>query len=113
MEVLGVMDLDPDPIEVLGAIRDSFQDASFVYKNGSCFALYRILKVIFPHARAWTNIDHVWIEINGKFYDIDGARSAGSDGLMPMDEDTRMFERAHRWAWRSNWRIGKDGKVKQ
>jgi len=95
----------PFPLEVCGAIRDSFQDAAFVYTNGSCFAFYQILKSIFPQARAWSNLDHVWTEIDGKWYDINGLRKAGSKGLSPMDQDTSLFDRAYMWKHRSGWRI--------
>ncbi|GLQ20523.1 hypothetical protein ACFFUB_00565 [Algimonas porphyrae] len=96
---------EAEPLQVIGAIRDSFQDAAFVYKNGSCFELYRILRTIFPEARPWTNFDHVWVEIAGKLYDIDGLRSAGTEGLSPMWGDTALMERAHGWKWRSVWRV--------
>jgi len=95
----------PDPQEVCGTIRVSFQDAGFVYTNGSCFAFYQILKTIFPQARAWSNLDHVWTEIDGKWYDIHGIRKEGSKGISPMDEDTALFSRAFQWKHRSSWRV--------
>lgn len=98
-------DSEPEPLIVIGSIRDSFQDAGFVYKNGSCFAFYQILKTIFPQARAWSNLDHVWTEINGKWYDIDGIRAEGGEGLSPMDEDVALYNRACQWKYRADWRV--------
>ena len=96
---------DPDPLEVCGAIRDSFKDAAFVYTQGSCFAFYQILKTIFPQAVPWTNVDHVWTEINGRLYDINGRRKSGYEGLTKMTDDPRLMERAHKWKWCSSWRV--------
>lgn len=93
------------PISVCSAVRRSFLDAAFVYKNGSCFEFYLILRAIFPTAEAWTNIDHVWAKIDGKFYDIDGERKEGAAGLFNMMDDKRMYKRAHGWSERSSWRI--------
>lgn len=94
-----------DPDVVIGFIRESFQDAAFVYTNGSCFEFYKILKSIFPQAEAWWNVDHVWTEIDGVWYDITGRREEGSDGLTLMKIDQRAYERANEWKHRSLWRI--------
>ena len=99
------MDREPEPDVIIGLIRNSFQDAAFVYTNGSCFELYKILKAIFPHAKAWTNHDHVWTQIGSVWYDINGKREAGSEGLLLMEDEPKMFERAHHWTHRSSWRI--------
>jgi len=99
------MSQDPEPDVVIGFIRNSFQDAAFVYTNGSCFEFYKILKSIFPQAQAWWNIDHVWSEIDGEWYDINGRREAGSDGLTLMKMDKRAYEDAHKWKHRSLWTI--------
>ena len=92
------------PTKVCGRIKNSFKDAEFVYKNGSCFELYRILKEIFPQAIAWTNIDHVWTEINGEWYDIDGKRKEKSEGLIKMKEHG-MCESACLWKNNTTWRV--------
>ena len=91
-----------DPQKVCDAIRNSFKDAEFVYKNGSCYEFFKILRTIYPDAKPWTDIDHVWTELNGKFYDIDGLRIEGSEGLM---DEACLFKKAHRWSSRSTWRI--------
>lgn len=96
---------EPEPLQVIGAIRESFQDAGFVYTNGSCFAFYQILRTIFPQAKPWTDQDHVWTEIDGKFYDVNGVRVNGAAGLLPMADDPAMMARAHGWKWRSRWRV--------
>ena len=80
--------------QFLGVGRNSFDAASFVYKNGLCFEFHKILRSIYPEAVPWTNIDHVWTEIDGKFYDIDGIRLSGSEGL---SKDFELFKNTHRW----------------
>lgn len=95
----------PDPLHLIASIRGSFLDASWVYKNGSCFEFYKILRCVYPRAIPWTDIDHVWTEIEGKLYDIDGLRIEGSEGLINMFTDPRMLRRAHRWTDRSKWRV--------
>ena len=95
----------PEPLEVIGAIRDSFADSTFVYTNGSCFSLYRILKTIFPEAEAWTDMDHVWTKIGEDFYDIYGVREGAGKGLVRVSESPGGEVAAHSWSWRSRWRI--------
>lgn len=58
--------------DVITAIRESFNGADYVYTNGSCYKFYKILKTIFPNAKAYYNSDHVITKINGKYYDITG-----------------------------------------
>lgn len=94
-----------EPEVIIGLIRDSFKEANYVYTNGSCFELYKILKSIFPSAVAWSNHDHVYTEINEIFYDINGRRELGSEGLYKMSDEPRQFEKAHNWKYRSTWRL--------
>lgn len=60
------------PIELIGAIRNSFKQSVNVYTEGGCYQFYKILKVAFPQAKAYYDSDHVITEIDGKFYDITG-----------------------------------------
>lgn len=95
----------PKPVVICGVIRRSFYDAAFVYKNGSCFEFHLILRSIFPQAKPWTNIDHVWSEIDGEFWDIDGRRKEGAKGLFSMADEPRILRNAFRWKRRSSWRV--------
>lgn len=53
-------------------IRESFKGSEIVYTQGSCYKFYKILKQVFPEAKAYYNSDHVLTEIGGRFYDITG-----------------------------------------
>lgn len=59
-------------LNIIGEIKSSFKQAEFVYTNGSCLNFFCILRLIFPEAKAWFNVDHIITEIDGKFYDING-----------------------------------------
>ena len=93
------------PEEFCRIVRESFDQSEFVYKNGSCFEFFLMLKFIYPEAEPWTNIDHVWTKIGEKFYDIEGVRKEGSDGLFPMNEDPRLLRNAYEWKALSSWKI--------
>jgi len=93
------------PLAFIERVRESFKDSSFVYKNGSCFEFYLILRSVFPGAVAWTNLDHVWTEIDGRLYDIDGLRLEGKQGLLKMADDRALFRRAHNWKRGTRWRV--------
>jgi hypothetical protein len=74
--------------EVLGFIatlRDSFEGATTVYNQGSCYRLYLLLAQVFKDAQAWTDGNHVVTRIAGRFYDISGEVSGV--GFHPMSED--------------------------
>jgi len=96
---------DISPLVICERIRESFKDAGFVYKNGSCFDFFLILRSIFPQAVAWSNLDHVWTEIDGRFYDIDGLRLSGSRGLSRMKDDESLYRRAFHWKRGTRWRV--------
>lgn len=60
--------------EFLKELRDSADIQYKIFTEGSCFRLYKILKVVFPEAKAyWSDLDnHCITKIDGKFYDIGG-----------------------------------------
>jgi len=101
----------PSPLKVISAIRGSFKDSPYVYKNGSCYEFYKILRTIYPQAVPWTDIDHVWTEIDGKWYDIDGLRLKGSEGLFDMRTEPRVLKNAEKWSSRPSWRVNGDGEI--
>lgn len=58
---------------LLKKIRESFAGAATVFKRGSCFQLYEIVKVVFPDVRPYLyNEDHIYIDLHGSFFDING-----------------------------------------
>tara|TARA_R110000851_G_scaffold96879_1_gene210100 strand:- start:69 stop:392 length:324 start_codon:yes stop_codon:yes gene_type:complete len=58
----------------LKELRDSADIQSKIFTKGSCFRLYKVLKVVFPDAKPyWSDIDnHCITKIEGEFYDIGG-----------------------------------------
>ena len=58
----------------LKELRDTADIQSKIFTQGSCFRLYKVLKVISPKAQAyWSDIDnHCITKIEGEFYDIGG-----------------------------------------
>ncbi len=63
-----------NPAKLIKAIRKSFIGSEQVYTQGSCFALFRILKVAFPRAKPYWSSDatHCITRIASKYYDIGG-----------------------------------------
>ncbi len=59
-------------IEFIRTIRESFIGSSTVYTRGSCFQFYRILKLVFPEAEAYYDMNHVITKIGVHYYDING-----------------------------------------
>lgn len=78
-----------DPLALIEAIRDSTPYMHVIYRFGSCWKFYKILKVVFPEAEPYYVYDHetshVVTKINGKFYDITGEVDYGHRCL-PFDE---------------------------
>lgn len=60
--------------EFLKELRDSADIQFKIFTEGSCFRLYKILKVIFPTAKAyWSDLDnHCITRIGKEYYDIGG-----------------------------------------
>jgi hypothetical protein len=65
-------------------VRDSFDDSVRVYTEGSCLHFYLILKEVFPNAKPWLceQEQHIYTEIDGKFYDIRGAHERDKLGSL-------------------------------
>ena len=60
------------PLALITAIRESHPDMVELYTKGQCYAFHRILKTMWPDALAWYANDHVYTEIDGLYYDIQG-----------------------------------------
>lgn len=91
-----------DRVEAMcAAVRNSFPGAELIYTRGGCWSFFVILRTAFPSARPFYDhrIGHVFAEVDGRYYDITGRRSAGRAGLVEMDRT--LIAGAHRWAGRS------------
>lgn len=61
------------PIYFIKLIRESFVGSETVFTSGSCYQLYKILKSVFPNAKAYViNENHIVTRIGINFYDING-----------------------------------------
>ena len=58
----------------LKELRDSADIQFKIFTEGSCFRLYKILKIIFPDAKPyWSDLDnHCITKIKNEYYDIGG-----------------------------------------
>lgn len=58
----------------LKELRESADIQFKIFTEGSCFKLYRILKIVFPKAKAyWSDLDnHCITKVGDEFYDIGG-----------------------------------------
>lgn len=87
------------PNNLISAIRDSFDNAEYVYTNGSCYKLFNILKVVFVDAEAYYDPieGHVYTKINNQFYDINGVQRVNKSKLVKMRSDPTLMKKVHRW----------------
>lgn len=55
-------------------MRKNIKQADVMFTQGKCYQLYLMLSDLYPQAVAWYEpVDgHVFTEIDGKFYDING-----------------------------------------
>ena len=80
-----------NPKELIEKLRTSFVGSEEVYRHGSCFKLYEVLKVIYPSAVAWYNKDedHIATCIDGVLYDIGGVVTGDYNPLCKSDRQTK------------------------
>ena len=81
----------------LAALRGSHEHMTGVFLRGSCYELATILRTLYPDAEPWKLDGHVYVRIDGRFYDIRGRRH-----LTPEQQNRAVarFERTdppHRW----------------
>lgn len=81
------------PIDFITALNQSDPIVKTIYSNGGCYQFYKLLKTIFPKARACINIEknHVVTEICGELYDIEGY-AKGVFNLLTDEKDIKMCE---------------------
>lgn len=86
------------PNNVIAAIRSSFPDAEYVYKNGACYQFFLILKSIWPQAVPYYDKEgHVYTDIDGTLYDIRGRARLQKHELSCMYERPDLMRNVHRW----------------
>jgi hypothetical protein len=88
-----------DPVAVfIGALREYVPDAPLRFTSGACFGLYRLIRAFHPDARAWYDpiAGHVYTEVDGRFYDIEGRRPLPA-AAVPLSEHKPRLARAWRW----------------
>ena len=66
------MDVHNNVLDFIKLIRESHSVIPEIYKSGSCYNFYLILKYVFPQSKPYFDENHIITEINGKFYDITG-----------------------------------------
>ncbi len=61
-------------LNFISTLRNSFDGCDEVFKAGSCYQLYKILKSIYPSAECFISLykSHTITQIDGVYYDIDG-----------------------------------------
>jgi len=103
-------------INLLKELRSSADIQYIIFTQGSCFRLYKILKLIFPQAKAyWSDLDdHCVTKIDGKYYDIGGeikesyiktrsyykikkSQMGGYEILKWVDKDTSLGSRIEKY----------------
>ena len=67
-------------------LRESHVAMEDVFKMGSCYHLFAILRVLDPTAKPWWHFKehHVYIEIGGRLYDIRGQCFPNKEELKPL-----------------------------
>lgn len=88
--------------EFIERLRFAVPDAEVVFKNGSCFQLFLMIRAFRPDAIAWYDsiVGHVYTEVDGRFYDIDGPRRTLPDRSYVLATEPRIFKGAFRWKYR-------------
>jgi hypothetical protein len=88
-----------DPVAVfIGELREYVPDAPLRFTSGACFGLYRLIRAFRPDARPWYDpiAGHVYTEVDGRFYDIEGRRPLPAVAV-PLSEHKPRLARAWRW----------------
>jgi len=90
-----------DKVErVLSRVRDLHPDMPRRLTSGGCYLLYVLLKEVFPEAVAHYDGDHIYIEISGKYYDIEGKHLQVPSNMIPFTEPRQIKDALTRWAER-------------
>lgn len=89
-----------------------------MWTHGNCYQLYLILKTQYPEAIAYYNGDHIYTEINGTMYDINGQHDKNDLNVYKLSDEPRIEEQAPRWKYDSDeahalieWQINKQAEL--
>lgn len=88
------------PNTLLTAMRKNIKQADVMFTQGKCYQLYLMLSDLYPQAVAWYEpVDgHVFTEIDGKFYDINGEHeSIPSTSYLFAEEECASLRGAFDW----------------
>lgn len=77
----------PDILEFISTIGNSFGGSEIVYTQGSCYQFYKILKQIYQSAEPYHNGNHVITKIHEVYYDINGVYVEDLSNYVPMTKD--------------------------
>lgn len=77
------------PIILLAAMRKNIKQADVMFTQGKCYQLYLMLSDLYPQAIAWYDpvVGHVFTEIDGKYYDINGEHESLPERSHLFDEN--------------------------
>lgn len=79
---------------IIKILRESYPTIETIYKEGSCYYLYLLLKEIFPEAEPYYDQNHVITKIGENYYDITGRVEKGRHILMEQkyQQELRHYE---------------------
>ena len=88
---------------LLNYLRKSTTASTYIFKNGGCFMLYKIIKLLYPKAEAYYDQieGHVYTKVNQKYYDITGECEYNEKWIKLKDEP-KLFKDAEKWSCNFN-----------
>jgi len=83
---------------VLDTLRKASPFMVSIYLYGGCFQLYKLLKIYFPMARPLYDqiIGHVYTEIEGRCYDIEGEKKREKHWIY-IESEPNILRKADNW----------------
>lgn len=106
-----------DILRFITTLREAHPSISYIFKNGACFELYKLLKYQYPEAECYYDYinGHIYTKIDGVFYDIDGAHLVLSDdynreSVIELEKaDIKLIKDG--WRWHSRGHKKKYGNI--
>lgn len=89
-------------LRFLRELRDSHVYMAGVFTHGSCYHLYRIMRVVWPEAEACCLAEgeygtHVLVRIGGRYYDINGAARLTIGQRAKLETDFERKRETRSW----------------